>query len=94
MHQDDDAVPRQPQVRLDGVRPGLDRPAERLHRVLRGHGAVAAVRHGLRQAAGRLAAIVVVVVVVVFFFVGFGTWRDPLKKKKKKKGVTREPISA
>lgn len=54
MHQHDDAVPRQPQVRLDGVRAGLDRAAERLHGVLGGYGAVAAMRDGLGEAVALL----------------------------------------
>lgn len=76
MHQHDDAVPRQPQVRLDGVRAGLDRAAERLHGVLGGYGAVAAMRDGLGEAVSLLRwllalnrrIIIIAITVVIAWF--------------------------
>lgn len=49
MRQDDDAVPRQMKVRLDGVRADVDGAAKGRHRVLRKRGLVPAVRYSLRE---------------------------------------------
>lgn len=49
MRQDDDAVPRQMKVRLDGVRADVDGAAKGRHRVLGKRGLVPAVRYSLRE---------------------------------------------